>query len=116
MRTLIITLVICCCLLINIANAGPGHEHEHGHSHGPISSAAVEGKALKKVQQLAQSGKIDSSWSNKNPLSVEQKSFAKGPEWVITFKNEQLTDMEKQNLFLFFRLDGHYIGANYTGE
>lgn len=98
--------------------AGAGHEHDSdgGHSHGPISSDSAINKASKKVKQLADAGKIDASWSGINAASIDQKIYSKGPEWVITFKNEKINDAAKQTLYLFFSLDGHYIAANYTGN
>lgn len=116
MHFLVTTLIFCIALLISPANAGPGHEHEHGHSHGPISEHSAIDKANKRLAKLVETNKVDTSWSNVEPHSIEQKSFAKGPEWVISFQNPQLEDTSKQTLFLFFSLDGHYIGANYTGQ
>ncbi|MFC1750786.1 DUF6488 family protein [Pseudomonadota bacterium] len=98
--------------------AGSGHDHDdgHGHSHGPVSSDVASEKAIKKVGKLAQAGKIDGSWAALKPVSVEQKTYSQGPEWVITFKNEKISDTSKQTMYLFFSLDGHYIAANYTGN
>jgi hypothetical protein len=98
--------------------AGGGHEHDSdgGHSRGPVSSDSAVNKALKKMKQMAGEGKIDASWSGIKAASVEQKTYPKGPEWVITFKNDKINDATKQILYLFFSLDGHYIAANYTGN
>ena len=98
--------------------AGTGHEHDKdgGHSHGPISSDSAIDKALKKVKQMADAGKIDATWSGINAASIDQKTYKKGPEWVITFKNGKINETEKQTLYLFFSLDGHFIAANYTGN
>jgi hypothetical protein len=98
--------------------AGGGHEHDSdgGHSHGPISNDNVINRALKKVKQMAHAGKIDATWSAVKTARAEQKTFSKGPEWVVTFKNDKVSDTAKQTLYLFFSLDGHYIAANYTGN
>jgi hypothetical protein len=98
--------------------AGSGHEHDSdgGHSHGPISSDSVINRASKKVNKMAAAGKIDAGWSGVKAASVEQKTYSKGPEWVIMFKNGKINDAAKQTLYLFFSLDGHYIAANYTGN
>ncbi len=93
-----------------------GSDHDHGHSHGPISSNEAINKATKKVQKLANVGKIDSSWSKTIAASAEQKEYSKGPEWVVTFKNDKISNSSKQTLYLFFSLDGSYIAANYTGK
>ena len=98
------------------AVAGPGHEDGHSHSQGPISKNEVIKRATEKVINLAGKGKIDESWDKVKASSVEQKSYAKGPEWLIIFNNEKIMDPKKQTLYLFYTLDGHYIAANYTGN
>ena len=116
MRKLTIILAFCFGFLSTPTVAGPGHDHEHGHSHGPVSADAASNKAMKKVDQLAKAGKINGSWSGIQPTAVEQKTYANGPEWVVTFKNDKVSDVSKQTLYLFYSLDGHYIAANYTGQ
>ena len=98
--------------------AGPGHEHGPGggHSHGPISAEAASKKAKKRIKQFISAGKIDASWANVKVASAKQKTYSKGPEWVVTFKNEKITDAKKQTLYFFYTLDGHYIAANFTGN
>jgi len=114
MRNLATTLLLS--FLLSAAPVLAGSGHDHGHSHGPISSKEAIIKATKKVQELAEAGKVDSSWSKTNAASAEQKEYAKGPEWVVTFKNNKASDSSKQTLYLFFTLDGNYIAGNYTGE
>lgn len=110
-------LVLLSFLFLNTAvMAGAGHEHGHSHSQGPITKGEAENNALKKVRQLAETGKIDTSWSATKATSIEQKTFSKGTEWVITFRNDKISDSLKKNLYLFFSLDGQYIAANYTGN
>ena len=119
MKNLMTTLLFLLSLLFGAPTmAGAGHEHDNdgGHSHGPISSDSAISKASKKVKQMADAGKIDTTWSEINAASVDQKVYSKGPEWVITFKNNKINDTAKQTLYLFFSLDGHFIAANYTGN
>ena len=100
-----------------IAGEGHGHDTKGGHSpRGPVSSEEATKRAAKKVTQLAGAGKIDSTWSGLNAVSVEQKTYAEGPEWVIVFKNNKVSDATKQTLYLYFGLNGYYIAANYTGN
>jgi len=94
--------------------------HEHGaggsHSHGPISSDAAVKKATTKVTSLIEGGKLDKSWANLKAVGATQKDFGKGPEWVVTFKNDTVSDATKQTLYLFYSLDGTYIATNFTGK
>lgn len=116
MRNVIITLAIYLGFFSMPALAGPGHDHGHGHSHGPVSADVASAKAIKKVDQLAKAGKIDGSWLGIQPATVEKKTYANGPEWVVIFNNDNVDDASKQTLYLFYSLDGHYIAANYTGQ
>jgi len=116
-RTQVIKAVlIFSFLFISTAMAGSGHDHGHGHSHEIISSDMAMNKATSKVKQMADAGKIDASWATITAASIEQVTYAQGPEWVIVFKNDQLSDTAKQTLYLFFSLNGHYVAANYTGN
>ena len=118
MKNLITTLFLTSLLFAVPVMAGSGHSHDAdgGHAHGPISSDTAVNKASKKLSQLAEAGKIDASRSGIKSASVEQKTYSKGPEWVITYKNDKVSDAAKQTLYLFFSLDGHYIAANYSGN
>lgn len=116
MKNLTITLAMSFLLFGAPVMAGSGHDHDHGHSHGPVSSKQVIQRASIVVKRLTQDGKIDASWSGVKASGAEKKTFAKGPEWVVSFINDKLSDSTKQSLYIFFSLDGHYIAANYTGK
>jgi len=96
------------------AMAGPGHDHSH--SHEAIGYIQAEGIAKKNVTRLANAGKIDKSWASIKASKVNQKDFGGGMEWVVTFKNDKVTDPTKQNLYIFLRIDGEYLAANHSGE
>lgn len=101
------------------AGAGHSHDKDGGHSnhgHGPIDAAKAKAKATKTMKSLARRGVIDQSWTSTKPLKADKKTFAKGEEWVVSFKNDQVNDKAKQMLYIFYSLDGHYIAANYTGK
>lgn len=98
---------------------GDYHDHGsggHSHSHGPVSSEVAIKKATDKVRAIAQSGKIDKSWADVKATGAMQKTFGHETEWVVTFKNEKISDTSKKTLYLFYTLDGMYIAANFTGN
>ncbi len=107
---------ICMSLALLTTPAFAGGGHDHGHSHGPVKAEVAAQKAKDKIAALVKSEKITASWGTLEPESVAQKSYSKGPEWVVTFKNIKETDITKQTLYMFYSLDGHYIAANYTGD
>ena len=100
--------------------AGGGHSHDmnggHNNSSGPITEEKAKSKATRTMQNLTLRGVINKSWTSSKLLKAEKKNFSKGIEWVISFKNESVTNKAKQTLYIFYSLDGHYIAANYTGK
>lgn len=96
--------------LTTVAVAGTGH------SHAPVAKEAVTEMAKKKRDQLVKSGKIDKSWSGATVAAVEQKTFKKAPEWVVSFRNDAVSDEAKRTLYMFYALDGHYLASNFTGK
>jgi len=116
MKTLLTLFIILTGFSVNYAFAGPGHDHDHGHAHGPISSEDAIKRASKKILNLVKKGKIHESWSKVKSANALKKTFSKGPEWVVTFKNDKVSDASKQTLYFFYSLDGHYIAANFTGN
>ena len=115
------TLILSTALLISpMAMAGGGHAHgpggSHSHHHAPASQQDVENRAAQKVAQLTQAGKIAPTWKGAKAQQSEKKQFGNQLEWVVRFHNANLTGSGKENLFVFYSLDGHYIAANYSGK
>ena len=96
--------------------AGGNHDHGHGHSHDPINQQQAEQLAIKSVARLINKGKIDDSWKSVSVANAEKKKFGAKMEWVVSFKNDKISDTSKQTLYVFLSLTGKYIGANYTGK
>lgn len=116
MRYVISTLVSLFLLLASPVYAGSGHDHGHGHSHEPVTQAQAEEEAISSVAKLVQRKKIDSSWASVTVHSSEKKEFDGQTEWVVIFKNEKVSDPDKQTLYVFLTLEGRYLAANYTGN
>lgn len=124
MKKLTTISVFLAALVISVsAQAGSGHAHDkdgghsnHGHAHGPLTAAEAKAKATRTMHGLAQRGVIEKSWISTKPGKAEKKTFSKGEEWVVSFKNDKIKDKSKQTLYIFYSLDGHYIAANYTGR
>lgn len=117
MRTISTALVISTLLFTSPAFAGTGHEHGPGgsHTHGPISATAAIKKAEGQVGSLIERGKLDKSWSGIKASEASQKDFGKGPEWIVSFKNEK-AEAGKQTLYVFYTVTGSYLATNFTGK
>jgi hypothetical protein len=98
------------------ANHDHGHDDKHGHSHDPVNQSQAEKVAKESVAMLVKKEKIDSSWKSVSVASAEKKKFGGKMEWVVTFKNDKISDASKQTLYVFLSLTGNYIAANYTGK
>ncbi|MBN4080301.1 hypothetical protein JYT31_01415 [Beggiatoa alba] len=96
--------------------AGSGHDHGHSHVHAPVDQATAKIKATKIVTVLAKRNTLDISWASTTASSVEKKTFKGQSEWVAVFVNKNITDTNKQKLYVFMTLAGDYIAANYTGN
>ena len=118
MRNISIAILASTLLFAAPAMAGTGHEHgsDGSHSHGPINSDAAIKKAEKQVKSLVKSGKLDKSWAGIKAASAIQKTFGDEDEWVVTFKNDKISDASKQTLYIFYTLSGAYIASNFTGK
>jgi len=100
----------------NSNKSGSSDKNEHGHAHDPVTKKSLTKSAIEKVSQLANNEKIDNSWLELKPVSISKQTYSNGPEWVVSFTNENILDRSKKNLFIFYDLDGHYIAANHSGE
>ena len=110
MHTIFAAAVFGFTMASTAAFAGPGH------SHAPVTQEAVAEMAVKKRDQLVSAKKLDRSWSGAAVSGIEQKTFAKGPEWVISFRNDVVADQARRTLYMFYALDGHFLAANFSGK
>lgn len=111
-QIIILTLLLGIFPLAVIAGAG----HDHGHSHDPVSQLTAEETAIKSVAKLVDKGKIDKTWKSIGVAKSEKKEFSGHKEWVISFKNTNISDSSKQTLYIFLSLTGEYIAANFSGK
>ncbi len=112
MRKIFICLLTL--LALTIATAYAGSNHSHGSS-TPIAKDEALVKATDIVKGFVKKGKVDSSWAEVAPASVEKNKRRFGDEWVVTFNNPKVKDTAKQTIYVFLTLGGEYKVANYTG-
>ena len=111
-QAILFTLALSFFSLVAVAGSG----HDHGNSHDAVTQIQAQAAAIKNVAVLVDKGKIDKSWKSVGVMKSEQKDFGGHMEWVISFKNENISDSSKQTLFVFLSLGGEYLAANYTGK
>ena len=116
MKTLPAALVLSSLLFGAPVMAGSGHDHGHSHSSTPVSQDKVGVKAAEIVAALVNRNKLDKSWETIKASSIEKITVQGNPEWVVVFVDKNITDVEKQKLYVFLTLGGDYIAANFTGK
>lgn len=67
------------------------------------------------VRMIADRDKKKSSWASVKASAVEEKQFAKGTEYVVTFEDKSKPEGEKK-LYVFITTDGFLNGSNYSGQ
>jgi len=100
--------------------AGNDHGHDHGHEHSQVTVAVdaitAKSNATNIIAELVNKEKLVPSWLNVTASSTEKKEFKGTLEWVVIFENDKITDASKQTLYIFLKVNGEYIAANYTGQ
>lgn len=116
MKKLSVYLLVLFVLSSPLVFAGPG---SGDHSHEPTAPIS-EGEALKTatgiLTNMVDKGKMDKSWGGVKPEKIIQKTFKNKPEWVVTFENSKVENRDKQTLYVFLSLSGHFLGANFSGN
>lgn len=114
-RSLIIAALTILTLTAGNSHAEINH-HGHNHKTEPIDRAAAETKAIEMKNKFIKKKVIDESWKDIKVDTSYTEMYDGKEEWVITFKNDEIKDVKKQKLYVFLKIDGKYIAANFTGE
>lgn len=101
--------------LSTVSFAGPGGgAHSHSHDKHKISKEKSIELGRKEVGVLIKAGKIDASWKDATFDKSEKKKIKSRTEWVVTFNNKK--GVKGKKLFIFFKLSGKIIAANFSGK
>ena len=112
MKILATTLVLSSLFFGTPVIAGSGHDHGHSHVQTPATKETAESNAGKAIAALVVQKKLDSPTDSKIFTHVINRDT----EWLVIFINKNITDTEKQKLYVFLTLAGEYIAANFTGK
>ena len=115
MKRLLKIVAFIALLTIGISTLS-AHGGGSTHKHEGISEAKIKSIASEHMLKLINEKKVDKSWSKSSIINSEKKIFNKKVEWVVSFGNDYLSNVEKQILYIFVSQDGKITGANYTGN
>jgi len=118
-RIIMKTLLLISTLLFSLNTFAHG-DHGHHHAPAPMGEPVTE-KRLPKIAKVyvlnyIQRGALDKTWNDAKHIKSEKKKFRGVEEWIVSFKNSKSKDKKKQILYVFMRLDGKLIAANFTGK
>lgn len=124
MKILILSLSLI-YTTISFAGLGHGHSHgkpsqveeEHKHPHGGHRISEVKTFEIAKlhIKRLIKAKKLPETWESATYVKSDEKKFSGKSEWVVTFDNEK-GETDKKKLFIFLKLTGEFIAANFTGK
>ena len=91
------------------------HGGAHTHKSDEIPQAKIKDISSKYLNKLVNESKIERSWLKSSVVDSEKKIFDKKMEWVISYGNDYIKNVEKKILYIFVDMKGNVTGANYTG-
>jgi hypothetical protein len=96
-------------------------KHEHTHSCSAkeeLFKKDIQRAARKRLWMLTQKKKIATSWLEVPIVSTDKKKFMniRNAEWVVNYRDLNIKNKKKQNIYIFVDLYGHVTGANYIGK
>ncbi|MEZ4741064.1 MAG: DUF6488 family protein [Bdellovibrionota bacterium] len=101
---------------LTVATLAFSHSDHHHPPKKPVTEDVAKKNAQESVNMLIKTKKIENSWTKSQFVSLEKKRFGSSEEWVATYLNKAIKDTAKQKLFIFMRLSGEFLAANYTGK
>ena len=115
MKTLLLTLMVTYSIS-SFAGPGSGHSHGQGHSHGSPAVSKEKTAELGKfhIERLIKAEKLNASWKEAKYSASEKKRFGNKTEWVVVFENEK--GVKGKKLYIFLKLSGEFVAANFTGR
>lgn len=114
MKSLFNALLIS--LGLAFATASFGHSDHHHPPKKPVTEDVAKKNAGDSISALIKKKKLEESWSKAEFVSIEKKKFGGKEEWVAIYMNKAVKDATKQKLYIFMKLSGEFLAANYTGK
>lgn len=118
MKKTITKAVAAAILMLCVNPLYGGAEHEHGHNCIQEKIGETEAKefALKEIKRLVAKKKLGASWGSVEVYGVSQQVLKSMPEWIVAFKNQKETNLERQHLYIFITQYAEITGVNFTGK
>ncbi|MFK7826969.1 MAG: DUF6488 family protein [Oligoflexales bacterium] len=112
MKKILLTSIATIFFLIQ----SPVFAHSDHHHKKPVSEEIAKNTGNANIRRLIKEKKLLTSWEQAEFLKIEKKKFGSKKEWVLTFINKKIEDKNKKILYIFLKLSGEFVAANYTGK
>lgn len=101
-------------VMASAAQSGPGGGHSH--SMDPINESQAVSKADDAIGQMVDKQQLDEGWGDVSEQSVETRDGSSGKVWVVQYENPEVSDTDKQKLFVIIDEMGNFVTANHSGN
>ena len=107
------TVVLFCSMMAVLFIGGLAHAHPNHVVTEPLSDLQVTDRADFLKMQLVVSGKLDESWSEVAPHSVEMREMADRRFWVVRYEDTR-SGKEPQRFYMVLDSLGELVTATST--
>lgn len=91
------------------STAGSGHSHS-------VNKETIKNNSFKELKVLVENESIKKSWLKASFVNMRRITRNKKSEWIVSYENEKITNVDKKKIYLFLSSYGKLKGANYTGK
>ncbi|MEQ1708194.1 MAG: DUF6488 family protein [Terricaulis sp.] len=104
-------------LALAFAAVGPAYAHPEHDMYGTENPRLMAvTSAMSVVDRLVERGAVEASWRGREPVSANLRQRNDATEWVVTFQNDAIRNLEQRTLYVMLTQGGVYLAANYSGE
>ncbi len=111
MRSIFLAVALACA---SVAPAFAHPDHDEFVAEDPRAVAVTSATDVK--GRLIERGAIPASWRGIEASGATLRQRGGANEWVVTFRNDAVTDPTQRVLYVMLSYSGVYIAANFTGE
>ena len=86
------------------------------HDGPPVQSKTMDQYAKDAVIKLITQAKLDASWSKVEPLKTEKRIRGGREQWIVSFRNDAIKNVNKRMLYVGLTPGGDYISSSSTPD
>jgi hypothetical protein len=108
-------IALALALALTAAPAATAHpDHDMYETENPRQIALTSASYV--VGRMVERGAIEPSWRQIAPSNAVLRQRNGANEWVVTFRNDAITNEDERTLYVMLSYTGVFLAANYSGE